>query len=76
MTQLGHWEDQFFSTVFFGSGILLIAMLFVSGALGGALIDIYTHSPRLLQDSGVYAVNRARSTKSSISTASRWQAFS
>ncbi|MEZ4580313.1 MAG: hypothetical protein R3A10_01435 [Caldilineaceae bacterium] len=34
-------------------------MLFVSGALGGALIDIYTHGPRLLQDSGVYAVNRS-----------------
>lgn len=56
--RLGRSEDQFFSTVFFGSGILLIAMLFVSGALGGGLLSIYSLDPDLLRDD-VYAVNRA-----------------
>ena len=57
--RLGRWEDQFFSTVFFGSGILLIAMLFVSGALSGALLSIYSLNPEMLHSNGVYAVNRA-----------------
>ena len=30
---LGHLEDQFFSTLFFGSGLLYLAMTFMSAAL-------------------------------------------
>ena len=31
--QLGEREDRFFATVFFGSGLLFIALLFVAGAV-------------------------------------------
>ncbi len=31
--RLGKLEDQFFSTVFFGSGLLFVAMMFTSSAL-------------------------------------------
>ena len=35
------WEDRFFSTVFFGSGILFVGMLFIWAASFGALFDTY-----------------------------------
>lgn len=58
-SRLGEWEDQFFSTVFFGSGILIIAMFFVSGALSGGLLSVYSLQPKLLEDGSIYAVTRA-----------------
>jgi hypothetical protein len=36
--RLGEGEDRFFATVFLGSGLLFIAMLFVTGAVAGSLI--------------------------------------
>jgi hypothetical protein len=36
--RIGAGEDRFFATVFLGSGLLLIAMLFTSGAVAGALV--------------------------------------
>src|SRR3984957_16021408 len=36
--RLGAREDQFFATVFLGSGFLLLAMLFVAAAVVGAII--------------------------------------
>lgn len=36
--RLGKFEDQFFSTVFFGSGLLFIAMSFSAAAVAGALL--------------------------------------
>jgi hypothetical protein len=57
--RLGHLEDQFFSTVFFGSGLLFLAMTFASAALaGGTLIAHAVESGRLI-DSGVYTFARA-----------------
>jgi len=38
---LGDREDQFFASVFFGSGLLFLAMLFVSSAVTGSLIFLY-----------------------------------
>ncbi|WP_035989862.1 hypothetical protein [Leptolyngbya sp. KIOST-1] len=35
---LGEREDQFFATVFLGSGLLFVAMLFVSSAVTGSLL--------------------------------------
>jgi hypothetical protein len=35
---LGHFEDRFFATVFLGSGLLFLAMMFVATAVGGALV--------------------------------------
>ncbi len=57
--RLGHQEDQFFSTVFFGSGILLIAMFFISAALAGGLLTAYSANTELLLETGTYAVHRA-----------------
>jgi len=36
--RLGHLEDQFFSTVFFGSGLLYLGMTFVSAAMAEGLL--------------------------------------
>ena len=36
--RLGEREDKFFATVFLGSGLLFLAMLFTAAALAGALI--------------------------------------
>ncbi|QQE67562.1 hypothetical protein GFS31_42750 (plasmid) [Leptolyngbya sp. BL0902] len=42
---LGEREDQFFSTVFFGSGLLFVAMLFVSSAVAGSLLLLTSRFP-------------------------------
>lgn len=36
--RMGELEDRFFATVFFGSGLLFLAMVFVSAALAGGLL--------------------------------------
>jgi hypothetical protein len=35
---IGEREDRFFSTVFLGSGLLFVAMLFVAAGVGGAML--------------------------------------
>jgi hypothetical protein len=39
-SRIGAAEDRFFSTVFLGSGLLFVAMMFVSTALMGALVTL------------------------------------
>jgi hypothetical protein len=56
--RLGHLEDQFFSTVFFGSGLLFLAMTFASAALVGGILASYAVEPSRLIDSGVYTFAR------------------
>ena len=34
----GRYEDKFFSTVFLGSGLLFLAMMFVATAVGAGLV--------------------------------------
>ncbi|MDP9326038.1 MAG: hypothetical protein M3O87_05825, partial [Candidatus Dormibacteraeota bacterium] len=36
--RIGHHEDRFFATVFLGSGLLFVAMLFVASAMAGGLL--------------------------------------
>jgi len=36
--RLGDYEDRFFSSVFFGSGLLFLAMVFVSMAMAGGIV--------------------------------------
>ena len=36
--RIGQAEDRFFATVFLGSGLLFIAMLFATGAIAGGLV--------------------------------------
>ena len=43
--RLGSNEDRFFATVFLGSGLLFLAMLFTSAAIAGGLIGIYRLYP-------------------------------
>ena len=57
--RLGELEDRFFSTVFFGSGLLFTAMTFVSAAIAGTILSIYTADPNLLLQSTIYAFSRA-----------------
>lgn len=42
--QLGDLEDRFFSTVFLGSGLLFLAMIFASTGIAGGILAISRHS--------------------------------
>jgi len=56
--RLGEHEDRFFATVFLGSGMLFLAMLFASAAVAGGIISMFGVSPGTLVDSGLYAFGR------------------
>ena len=56
--RLQHLEDQFFSTLFLGSGILYLALTFMSAALAGGLLSIGALDLDLLIGNGVYTVAR------------------
>ena len=58
--RLGALEDRFFATVFFGSGLLYIAMIFTSAALAGGLIQVLINAPQILTQPGAYALGRAQ----------------
>jgi hypothetical protein len=58
--RLGELEDRFFATVFLGSGLLYIAMIFTSAALAGGLVRIMSNAPELLIQTGTYALGRAQ----------------
>jgi hypothetical protein len=57
--RLGELEDRFFATVFLGSGLLFLAMLFASAALAGGIIIAYGTKPTELLDSPTFAFARA-----------------
>jgi hypothetical protein len=57
--RIGHYEDRFFSSVFFGSGLLYLAMVFVSAGLAGSLLSTYAIIPDELVDNGIYTFGRA-----------------
>ena len=57
--RLGTLEDQFFSTVFFGSGLLFLAMIFVSAAIAGGMLASYAIEADALIKSGVLNFERA-----------------
>ena len=56
--RLGQNEDRFFATVFLGSGLLFLALLFASAAIAGGLISIFKVSPGRLIESGIYTFGR------------------
>ena len=56
--RMGQLEDKFFSSVFFGSGLLFLAMTFVAAALAGGLLTSYAIIPTELIDSGLYTFSR------------------
>lgn len=51
---LGGLEDRFFSTVFFGSGIISVVMLFIWGATVGAIFGIHTETVGRAIDNDIY----------------------
>jgi hypothetical protein len=57
--RMGQLEDRFFSSVFLGSGLLYLAMNFVSAALAGGLLASYALIPDTLLASGLYTFSRA-----------------
>jgi hypothetical protein len=57
--RLGTLEDRFFSTVFFGSGLLFLAMIFASAAIAGGIISSYAIESDTLIKSGVISFGRA-----------------
>ena len=56
--RLGQAEDRFFATVFLGSGLLFLAMMFASAAVAGGTIRIYGTAPSQLIESGLYTFGR------------------
>jgi hypothetical protein len=56
--RIGDLEDRFFSTVFFGSGLLFLAMTFVAAAIGGGMLSTYAIEPTDMVDSGLYSFSR------------------
>jgi hypothetical protein len=56
--RLGNSEDQFFSTVFLGSGLLFLAMLFVLTAIEGSIIVLYLAQKNRELASGYYDFGR------------------
>lgn len=58
-SRLGALEDHFFATVFVGSGLLYIAMIFISGSMAGALIRVLLSAPETMIQTGGYVLRRA-----------------
>jgi hypothetical protein len=56
---LGEREDCFFATVFFGSGLLFIAMVFNAAATAGGIIMVLRSGSANLIQGGAYVLARA-----------------
>lgn len=57
--RIGMLEDRFFATVFLGSGLLYIAMIFASAGLAGGLIRVLSSGSDSLVRPDTYALGRA-----------------
>jgi len=59
--RLGEQEDRFFATVFFGSSLLFLAMLFAAAAIAGAVMLLAANAsePNQLIDSPIFHFARA-----------------
>lgn len=58
--RLGDLEDRFFATVFLGSGLLYLAMIFAGAAVAGGIIRVLADGSRPLVQSGAYALARVQ----------------
>jgi hypothetical protein len=56
--RLGRFEDQFFATVFLGSGLLFLAMVFAAAASAGAIAAAYAKAPSTFVTSSTYLYAR------------------
>jgi hypothetical protein len=57
--RLGNLEDRFFATVFLGSGLLFLGMLFTAAAVIGAILIAFAEAPRELINSATFTFARA-----------------
>lgn len=57
--RLGVYEDQFFSTIFYGSALLFLAMVFSATAITGGIATAYAANPELRAAGEIYAFGRA-----------------
>ena len=57
--RLGLREDRFFATVFFGSGLLFLAMLFAAAAVIGAILRVFAAEPNAMLNSATLHIARA-----------------
>lgn len=57
--RIGGHEDRFMATVFLGSGLLFVAMLFAGSAVSQALLDTFAIESKLPAESETYAAIRA-----------------
>jgi hypothetical protein len=57
--RLGAFEDQFFSTIFYGSGLLFLAMIFAASAIAAGITLTYSASNSEFTSSETYQFGRA-----------------
>lgn len=57
--RMANLEDRFFATVFLGSGLLFLAMLFAGMAATGAIILVYGGHSEAIAPGGAFAIARA-----------------
>ncbi len=57
--RLGQKEDQFFATVFLGSGFMFLGMLFVAASAMGSVIMAHSVAPNALLGSATFVFARA-----------------
>jgi len=57
--KLGDYEDRFFSSVFYGSSLIFLGMVFVAMAIVGGLVAGYRLNPGIAFDSQVIYFSRA-----------------
>ena len=56
--RIGLLEDKFLATVFLGSGLLFVAMLFASAAVSGAMLETFASGDQPPVNSETYALTR------------------
>jgi hypothetical protein len=56
---IGYLEDQFFSTLFLGSGFLYLAMTFMSAATARGALSIYALNPQIATEAELFDMARA-----------------
>ena len=57
--RLAQLEDRFFATVFFGSGLLFLAMLFAAAVIGAIVLVASVSTPQELMNSATFRFARA-----------------
>jgi hypothetical protein len=56
--RIGEAEDRFFATVFLGSGLLFVAMLFITAALAAGLVTSAGDNPSIFHSSDAWELGR------------------